>query len=626
MTLLTSLDPAQLPPGFARPFDLHSTIAALLEQSERAGARGIVCAAADLEGVNALRRTPFFAVTPGIRPAGGGTHDQARVATITDAVRLGASVLVLGRALTGAQRSAHRAGRGARRARRRASFDASRTVLSATSLVPWPPRSAQRPPRTFVRLGVYGAGQIGQAALAFFLVAVLARSLGREGFGQYSLIFVIASLGGLISDFGLGPWLTRAVAQEPSHTRALLGSILRLRNRLVLLSWALTLAGSALYLHGTSLLAAVGMMLAYLTLSGYVIVFESLLMGRGFVGRVTLSVVGGKALELGAVLLWLAGGRAARLTEIVAVLALVGVARLVLVWRLSGAALRGPRAVQESGAIAAPSGRALLAQVFPFALGAWMWTAYFRVDVLLLQRLSTPVALGLYSAAYRVVEALLLVPRTVVGVIYPAASAAWREGTLSPGLLARPGRLLALVALAAAGGLWALAPETLGFLFGRSFVEAAGALRILALTIPVLFLNQYLGMLLPATHRQNAWVSLLGAALVVNVVANVLLIPRYDYRGAAGATLISECFTLACYGWLVVRRHGWFLPPLWLLRALAAAAAMAWLVNRIPGTFVLRVLAGVAAFAVLATGLRAVTAEDRALGIRLLRGARGAQP
>ena len=102
VTLLTSLDPAELPPGFARPFDLHASIAALLEMSERAGARGIVCSAADLEGVRALRRRPFFAVTPGIRPEGGASQDQARVATIADAVRLGAAVLVLGRAVTAA--------------------------------------------------------------------------------------------------------------------------------------------------------------------------------------------------------------------------------------------------------------------------------------------------------------------------------------------------------------------------------------------------------------------------------------------------------------------------------------------------------------------------------------------
>ncbi|MGH7741567.1 MAG: polysaccharide biosynthesis C-terminal domain-containing protein, partial [Candidatus Eiseniibacteriota bacterium] len=475
-------------------------------------------------------------------------------------------------------------------------------------------------------IGIYGAGQIGQALLAFFLVAVLARALGREGFGRYSLIFVIASLGGLVADFGLGPWLTRAVAQDPGHSRALVRNVLRLRHRLVLLSWALTLAGSALYLRGTPLLGAVAVMLVYLTLSGYAIVFESLLIGRGYVGRVTISIVGGKALELAAVMLWLAGGRAAQLTQVVGVLALACAARLALVWGLAAVAQPRSRPDEESPAVAAPSGAALLAQVFPFALGAWMWTAYFRVDVLLIQRLSTPAALGLYSAAYRVIEALLLVPRTVVGVTYPAASAAWREGTLSPGLLARPGRLLALVSLAAAAGLWALAPETLGFLFGRSFEDGAGALRILALTLPVLFINQYLGMLLPATHRQNAWVALLGAALAVNVIANLILIPRFGYRGAALATLASECFTMLCYAWLVVRRHGWFLPPLWLLRTIASAAAMAWLVSHVPGTFVLRVLAGVAMFAGLAALLGAITAEDWAIGGRLLRGARGARP
>lgn len=515
-----------------------------------------------------------------------------------------------------------------------------------------PPRSA-RATRTARHLGIYGAGQLAQAALAFFLVAVLARALGREGFGQYSLTFVIASLGALVADFGLGPWLTRAAAQEPEHARRRLGDVLKLRTLLTTLSWALTLAGAALYLRGTTLLGAVAAMLAYLTLSGYVVVFESLLIGRGFVGRVTLSIVGGKALELLAVLAWLAGGRPARLTEVIAVLTLAGVLRLVLVWRLSAVALvphrtpgAGPGAIASEPAAASagapiavdagapapalplPAAGSMLAQVFPFALGAWMWMAYFRVDVLLLQRLATPVALGLYAAAYRVIEALLLVPRSVVGVTYPAASAAWREGTLTRGLLSRPGRMLALVSLAAAGGLWALAPETMTFLFGRPFVDGAAALRVLALALPVLFLNQYLGMLLPATHRQNAWVSLLGAALIVNVIANLALIPRFGIAGAAGATLVSECFTLVCYGWLVVRRHGWFLPPLWLLRVVAAAATMAWLVGLVPGAFPLRVLAGVALFVLLAALLRIVGAEDLALGGRVVRGrgARGATP
>lgn len=103
VTLLTSLDPAAMPPGFARPFDLSGTIAGLLETAERAGALGIVCSAADLAPLRERRAgRAFYAVTPGIRPAGGESHDQKRVATITEAVRGGASLLVLGRAVTAA--------------------------------------------------------------------------------------------------------------------------------------------------------------------------------------------------------------------------------------------------------------------------------------------------------------------------------------------------------------------------------------------------------------------------------------------------------------------------------------------------------------------------------------------
>ncbi len=101
VTLLTSLDPAAMPPGFAKPFDLHATAAALTAEAESAGALGVVCSAADLRGVRERLGRAFYAVTPGIRPAGGDAHDQKRVATVESAVKDGASLLVLGRAVTG---------------------------------------------------------------------------------------------------------------------------------------------------------------------------------------------------------------------------------------------------------------------------------------------------------------------------------------------------------------------------------------------------------------------------------------------------------------------------------------------------------------------------------------------
>jgi len=103
VTLLTSLDSYNLPPGFQSPLWPGMVIAQQLDMAERAGAAGIVCAAGDLPGVRMMRRgKPFFSVTPGIRPAGMDRGDQARVATVADAVGQGSSLLVLGRAVTSA--------------------------------------------------------------------------------------------------------------------------------------------------------------------------------------------------------------------------------------------------------------------------------------------------------------------------------------------------------------------------------------------------------------------------------------------------------------------------------------------------------------------------------------------
>ena len=102
VTILTSFDAFSLPPGMSHPFHGMIVIPQLAEMAIGAGAHGIVCAARDLPFVQQFCRKPLFAVTPGIRPAGAPAHDQIRVSTVTEAVQLGSSLLVLGRTVTGA--------------------------------------------------------------------------------------------------------------------------------------------------------------------------------------------------------------------------------------------------------------------------------------------------------------------------------------------------------------------------------------------------------------------------------------------------------------------------------------------------------------------------------------------
>lgn len=102
VTILTSLNAYNTPPGFKSPLHVAPVAAELTEMAMRAGAAGIVCSAAELPWIRQMYGKPFMAVTPGIRMAGGAAHDQKRVTTVGEAVRAGAGLLVIGRAVTAA--------------------------------------------------------------------------------------------------------------------------------------------------------------------------------------------------------------------------------------------------------------------------------------------------------------------------------------------------------------------------------------------------------------------------------------------------------------------------------------------------------------------------------------------
>jgi len=104
VTVLTSLDRDILNHQLRIPGEVAEQVLHLAELAHRAECDGIVCSAADLCAVKGRLPEGFMYVTPGIAgpntPAGA---DQKRVFTPGNAVRDGSSILVIGRAITGAE-------------------------------------------------------------------------------------------------------------------------------------------------------------------------------------------------------------------------------------------------------------------------------------------------------------------------------------------------------------------------------------------------------------------------------------------------------------------------------------------------------------------------------------------
>jgi orotidine-5'-phosphate decarboxylase len=100
VTVLTSLDGGDLADAgvSGSPAEQVRRLAAL---SQRSGVDGIVCSGAEVAAAYAAWPEGYF-VVPGVRPDGGALGDQKRVVTPRQALDDGASMLVIGRPITGA--------------------------------------------------------------------------------------------------------------------------------------------------------------------------------------------------------------------------------------------------------------------------------------------------------------------------------------------------------------------------------------------------------------------------------------------------------------------------------------------------------------------------------------------
>lgn len=100
VTVLTSLDDELLSEVAGEAVSAEEAVGRLAVLARDAGADGTVASVGECSAIKAACGEAFEVATPGIRLAGGETHDQKRVATPAEAAAAGSDYLVVGRAIT----------------------------------------------------------------------------------------------------------------------------------------------------------------------------------------------------------------------------------------------------------------------------------------------------------------------------------------------------------------------------------------------------------------------------------------------------------------------------------------------------------------------------------------------
>jgi O-antigen/teichoic acid export membrane protein len=247
---------------------------------------------------------------------------------------------------------------------------------------------------------------------------------------------------------------------------------------------------------------------------------------------------------------------------------------------------------------------------------------YFKLDVPILQHFRKYDEVGWYTFAYRPFEALLFIPATLRTVVFPVLSIYYRSAPNR--VLASAEKLfkvLMIVGWPITVGLFLLAQQ-FSDLIGL-FPQSAAALRILALAIVFMFVDNTFAAVLNAIDRQKLFAYVALSGLVINLTLNLVLIPRWGYLGAATATVATEA-GLVVAGWFTLRHALGALRIVHVSwRPLAAGLVMGGfvaLVNPHGRVALLLVTAAAAViYAVVLLALRTADDEERAIVRRALR-------
>jgi O-antigen/teichoic acid export membrane protein len=166
---------------------------------------------------------------------------------------------------------------------------------------------------------------------------------------------------------------------------------------------------------------------------------------------------------------------------------------------------------------------------------------YTYLDSIILSLLQPMEVVGWYSAAYRLMLVLLFIPTAVNVAVFPVMSKYFLSAPDALKLLyERYFKLMIIIGIPIGFGTIVLANKFILLIFGPAYTNSTIALQILVWTMVFTFAGASFVQLFMATNRQLFITKISLICVVINLILNLTLIPKFSYVGASFATVITE--------------------------------------------------------------------------------------
>lgn len=376
------------------------------------------------------------------------------------------------------------------------------------------------------RSSIHFFGLLCSKLLGIGVFILLARLLTPTVFGEVAYYVTILSLITIFADFGLSHWYqkTLVVAQK----KTLLGKMVAARMLLFFVSAIFVLLYSIFFTRYSPLLS--GLLLVTLLPEALLSVFDGYYLAEKKplpisvkqAVRAVFLLIGGAVLGSGLTIEWVAFF--VLLAAVANVAWFVPFSRFELRWR---SILQSP---------------AVLRQSFQYAILIATSYVYARGDSIIIQKSLGSAALGVYSAAYRYLEGLSMLPTALAQNLFHIAA---RDGAVTKKELLQIVALLFVLGLGSMLGMIVFAQFLTVSLLGQAYASAAYLVQLMGIVSFLFFCNAPLGAVIQSSRLLPQFVPWGIANTILNVALNLMFVPQYGVVAAVYVLIGTELLGLA---------------------------------------------------------------------------------
>lgn len=368
--------------------------------------------------------------------------------------------------------------------------------------------------------------------------------VGEEIYGNYFSLLNFSFLLNILLDLGLTNYNTRNIAQHPRLIAKHFYKILSLRLTLFIVYAGFTLVSAYFIGYSGSEFYLLGILMVNQFLVAVVQFCRSNFAGLHlFKTDSFISILDRSLLIIFcSVLLWTNVFEGDLQIEwfVYAQTAAYGLSALISLSLLIGRVGKVKLSVQRVFSIA------VLKQSFPYALLILLMMLYTRIDAVMLERLlpNGDAQAGIYAQGYRLLDAVAMFALLFAGLLLPIFSRLIQLKKSVSQMLELAYRLLFGISVIVAVSCFFYQNQLIGLRYPTANEVSAHTFGYLILSFIPISLGYVFGTLLTANGSLKQLNIMAISGLALNVILNLVLIPKFKAEGAALATLITQSLTV----------------------------------------------------------------------------------